>query len=51
MPLSREASREVQPLRARASRRDDWSTYISGLVADMTTPPRDVVQGKREKEL
>jgi hypothetical protein len=41
--------REAQPLRGRASRRDDWSTYISALVVDMTTPPRDVEQGRREK--
>ena len=43
-------SRDVQPLRGRASRRDDWSTYISALVVVMTTPPRDVEQGRRESE-
>ena len=43
-------SLEVQPLRGRASRRDDWSTYINALVVDMTTPPREVEQGRREKE-
>lgn len=43
-------SLEIQPLRGRASRRDDWSTYISALVVDMTTPPSDVEQGRIEKE-
>ena len=37
-------SREVQPLRGRASHCDDWKAYISALVVEITTPPRDVEQ-------
>ena len=43
--------REIQLLRGRASRRDNWSTYINALVVDMMTPRRNMEQGRIEKEL